>query len=119
MANLNSLSTAINGKSAQITALVDNLHQFSAKLGTLVEKVDTSMTGVAEIINTVNESDIEGLINSFKSLLDNINDPDGSICRLMNSDSVYNSVDSILKDVDVLVNKIQENPRKYLKISVF
>ena len=119
MANLNSLSTAINGKSAQITALVDNLHQFSAKLGTLVEKVDTSMTGVAEIINTVNESDIEGLINSFKSLLDNINDPDGSIGRLMNSDSVYNSVDSILKDVDVLVNKIQENPRKYLKISVF
>ena len=77
------------------------------------------MTGVGEIIQTVNDSDINGVITSFKTLLDNINDPDGSICKLMNSDSVYNSVDSLLSDVNVLVNKIQENPRKYLKISVF
>ena len=119
MANLRSLSSAINGKSAEITALVDNLYDFSSKLGALTEKVDTAMTGVGEIIQTVNDSDINGVITSFKTLLDNINDPDGSICKLMNSDSVYNSVDSLLSDVNVLVNKIQENPRKYLKISVF
>ena len=119
MANLRSLSSAINGKSAEITALVDNLYDFSSKLGALTEKVDTAMTGVGEIIQTVNDSDINGVITSIKTLLDNINDPDGSICKLMNSDSVYNSVDSLLSDVNVLVNKIQENPRKYLKISVF
>ena len=119
MANLRSLSSSINGKSNEITALVDNLYDFSSKLGALTEKVDTAMTGVGELINTVNESDINGVVTSFKTLLDNINDPDGSIGKLMNSDSVYNSVDSLLSDVNVLVNKIQENPRKYLKISVF
>ena len=119
MANLLSLSAAINGKSAEITALVDNLNDFSSKLGPLAEKVDTAMTGVGELIQTVNESDIDGVVTSFKTLLDNINDPDGSIGKLMNSDSVYTSVDSILMDVNVIVNKIQENPRKYLKISVF
>lgn len=119
MANLRSLSSSINGKSDEITALVDNLYDFSSKLGSLTEKVDTAMTGVGEIIQTVNESDINGVVTSFKSLLDNINDPDGSIGKLMNSNSVYNSVDSLLSDVNVLVNKIQENPRKYLKISVF
>lgn len=119
MANLRSLSAAINGKSSEITALVDNLNEFSSKLGPLTEKVDTAMTGVGELIQTVNESDINGVVTSFKTLLDNINDPDGSIGKLMNSDSVYNSVDSLLSDVNVLVNKIQENPRKYLKISVF
>ena len=119
MANLRSLSSSINGKSGEITALVDNLYDFSSKLGSLTEKVDTAMTGVGELIHTVNESDINGVVTSFKTLLDNINDPDGSIGKLMNSDSVYNSVDSLLSDVNVLVNKIQENPRKYLKISVF
>ena len=119
MANLRSLSAAINGKSAEITALVDNLNDFSSKLGPLTEKVDTAMSGVGELIQTVNESDIDGVVSSFKTLLDNINDPDGSIGKLMKSDSVYNSVDSLLSDVNVLVNKIQENPRKYLKISVF
>jgi hypothetical protein len=37
----------------------------------------------------------------------------------MKNDSVYNSVDSLLIDINSLVNKIQENPKKYLKISVF
>ena len=119
MANLRALSSSINGKSGEITALVDNLYDFSSKLGALTEKVDTAMTGVGEIIQTVNESDINGVVTSFKTLLDNINDPDGSIGKLMNSDSVYNSVDSLLSDVNILVNKIQENPKKYLKISVF
>ncbi len=119
MANLRALSSSINGKSGEISALVDNLYDFSSKLGALTEKVDTAMTGVGEIIQTVNESDINGVVTSFKTLLDNINDPDGSIGKLMNSDSVYNSVDSLLSDVNILVNKIQENPKKYLKISVF
>ena len=119
MANLRALSSSINGKSQEITALVENLYDFSSKLGSLTDKVDTAMTGVGKIIQTVNESDINGVVTSFKTLLDNINDPDGSIGKLMNSDSVYNSVDSLLSDVNVLVNKIQENPKKYLKISIF
>ena len=52
-------------------------------------------------------------------LLDNVNDPDGSIGKLLKDDSVYNFVDSLLLDLNVLVNKIQQNPKKYLKISVF
>ena len=119
MANLRDLSSSINGKSKEITALVENLYDFSSRLGSLTEKVDTAMTGVGEIVQTVNDSDIKGVVTSFKTLLDNINDPDGSIGKLMNSDSVYNSVDSLLNDVNLLVDKIQENPKKYLKISIF
>lgn len=119
MANLRSLSSSVNGKSGEITALVDDLRAFSSKLGGIAEKIDTTMTGVNGLVDTVNDSDIKGMIESFKSLLESINDPDGSVGRLLNSDSVYNSVDSLLNDVNVLVNKIQENPKKYLKISVF
>ena len=37
----------------------------------------------------------------------------------MSDDSVYNSLDSLLSDVDSLVRKISENPKKYFRISVF
>ena len=119
MANLRQLSSLINGKSDEIASLVDNLENLSGKLGNVAEKADTAMVGVGELIQTVNESDIRGLITSFKSLLDSVNDPEGSIGKLMHTDSVYNSVDSLLNDVNILVDKIQENPKKYLKISVF
>lgn len=119
MANLRSLSAAVKGKSGAITSLVDNLNDFSSKLGGIAEKIDTTMNGVNDLVLKVNDSDIEGVVKSFKDLLDGINDPDGSIGKLLNNGSVYDSVDSLLNDVNVLVDKIQENPRKYLKISVF
>lgn len=119
MANLRSLSSAVNGKSDEISSFADNLSDFSAKLGGIAEKVDSTMSGVNEFVGTINSSDVESLISSFRSLLESVNDPEGSIGRLLNSDSVYNSVDSLLNDVNILVDKIQENPRKYLKISVF
>jgi len=119
MANLRSLSAAVKGKSGAITSLVDNLNDFSSKLGGIAEKVDTTMNGVNDLVVRVNDSDIEGVVKSFKDLLDGINDPEGSIGKLLNNGSVYDSVDSLLKDVNILVDKIQENPRKYLKISVF
>ena len=77
------------------------------------------MTGVNSVVGKIDESDIEGVISSFKSLLENMNDPEGTLGRLLVDDSVYDSVDSLLKDVDDLVQKIKDNPKKYIKISIF
>ena len=119
MASVKGIAATINGKSAELEAFMDNLSAFSGKLEGLAEKVDTTITGFNGVVDQLNESDIKGLVSSFKELVENINDPDGSINRLMKDDSVYNSVDSLLNDVNILVKKIQENPKKYLKISVF
>ena len=119
MKNLKALSGTINGKSEEIVSLMNNLNEFSSKLIAVSEKVDTTLTGVNSALDKVNASDIEGLVSSFRSLLENINDPEGSVGKLLNNDSVYNSVDSLLIEINSLVAKIQENPKKYLKISVF
>ena len=119
MKNVNGIAETINGKSEDIALFVENLQTLSYKLGSMVEKADTLVGGASEFMATLNESDIEALVNSFKTLLENINDPDGSIGKLLVDGSVYDSVDELLTDVDILVKKIQENPKKYLKISVF
>ena len=80
--------------------------------------VDT-MTGVNSVVGKIDSSDIEGVISSFKALLEQINDPEGTMGRLLVDDSVYDSVDSLLKDVDDLVIKIKENPKKYIKFTIF
>lgn len=48
-----------------------------------------------------------------------MNDPDGTIGKLFVDNSVYDSVDELLKDIDSLVGKIEENPKKYIRISIF
>ena len=119
MNNVSAVSASVEGKSDELNAFMDNLAEFSEKLGGIADSADTLMTGVDELVGSLNEADIEGLVGSFKDLLENINDPDGTVGKLLVNDSVYDSVDSLLTDINSLVNKIQENPKKYLKISVF
>ena len=119
MREVNGIAAAVNGRSEEISAFIVNLENISLKLGSMVEKADTLVGEVGEVVATLNESDIEALVSSFQTLLQNVNDPDGTIGKLLVDGSVYDSVDELLRDVDSLVKKIQENPKKYLKISVF
>ena len=119
MRNVESVSKTIGGKSAELTSFIENLSTLSLRLNSIAQKADTTLTGVNTAVASINESDISGVISSLHDLLRNINDPDGSIGKLLSNGAVYDSLDSLLKDVDELVRKIQENPKKYIKISVF
>lgn len=119
MVDVSQVVANVEGKSKELDQFVDALSAFAGKLDGLAAKVDTTMTGVKDFVGTLNESDIDSLVVSFRELLENINDPNGTIGKLLNDGSVYDSVDSLLNDVDTLVRKIQENPKKYIRISVF
>lgn len=119
LANVKDISANIDGKSEQIDVFIDNLAALSTQLGALVAKADSTMAGASKFIGSVNEADIAGTVESLKRLVDNISNPEGSVGRLLTEDDVYNSVDSLLSDIDDLISKIKENPKKYLKISVF
>jgi phospholipid/cholesterol/gamma-HCH transport system substrate-binding protein len=119
MANVSEISASVEGKSSELEAFIVNLSSLSEKFVTIADKADGAMGNVSDLIASLNESDIQNIIASFKLLLENINDPDGTIGKLLVDNSVYDSVDSLLSDIDQLVRKIQENPKKYIKISVF
>lgn len=119
MSDVRAIAASVGGRSDELDSFMMNLETLSSKLVGAVDKADTALTSVLSVIGTIDESDIKGLVSSFKELLENINDPDGSVGKLLVDGSVYDSVDSLLNDVDSLVKKIEENPKKYIKISVF
>ena len=119
MADVRNIAASVEGRSAELEAFISNLSELSDSFRGIASKVDTTVTGVNELMGTINSSDIDGVVASLNELLENINYPDGTVGKLLNDGSVYNSVDSLLNDVDALVKKIQENPKKYIKISIF
>lgn len=119
MSDVKNIAASVEGKSAELEAFINNLSVLSDNFNGIAAKVDTTVNGVNELMGTINSSDIDGVVASLNELLENINDPEGTVGKLLNDGSVYNSVDSLLNDVDVLVKKIQENPKKYIKISIF
>lgn len=104
MADVSRVASAVEGKSAELDSFIENLAILSGRFNDIAVNVDTTFTGVA---------------SSFRELFESINDPEGTVGRLLVDDSVYNSLDELLSDVDSLVRKIEENPKKYINISVF
>ena len=119
MSDISALASTVGGRSEELDSFMANLESLSTKLLGTVDNADTVLAGVTSVIDKLDESDIRGVISSFQELLENINDPDGTIGKLLVDGSVYNSVDALLNDVDALVRKIEENPKKYIRISVF
>ena len=119
MKDVNDIVGVVDDRSAELDSFMLGLASLSDKLVAVAASADTTLVGVNEFVSVLNESDISGLVSSFKALLESMNDPDGTIGKLLTDDSVYDSVDALLNNVDTLVRKIEENPKKYIKISVF
>ena len=119
MSDLSSVAASVGGKSQELESFIVNMESLSGKFSNIADKADSTMTSVASIASSISGSDVEAVMSSFKDLLENMNDPDGTIGKLFVDNSVYDSVDALLSDVDSLVRKIQENPKKYIRISVF
>ena len=119
MSDLSSVAASVGGQSQELESFIVNMESLSGKFSNIADKADSTMTSVTSIASSISGSDLEAVISSFKDLLENMNDPDGTIGKLFVDNSVYDSVDALLSDVDSLVRKIQENPKKYIRISVF
>ena len=85
----------------------------------IMERADSTMTDIRSVSAGLAEADIASLVENLDSLLVKVRGTEGTVGRLINEDSVYNSVDSLVSDLDRLVRKIEENPKKYIRISVF
>lgn len=118
-ANAESASAAIGARSSELSEFISNIHTVSVKLNGMTDRADSTMTDISGFASRLEESDIEGVVSSFKSLLEKMQDPDGTIGRLFVDGTVYDSLDSLISDIDEVVNKIKENPRKFIKISLF
>lgn len=119
MKELESFISNMNGNTDDIRVVVSNIKAVSENINKLVAELDTLVSDADTAVAAINSADLAGTVNSLKQLLDSMNNPAGSLGKLLSDDVVHNSVDSLLNNLNQLVSKIQENPKKYLKISVF
>lgn len=119
VSEVESIAGTIEGRSEDVEAFITNLGTLSEQLGRVVEKADSTMSDINGISAGVAAADIAGVVTSMNSLLSRMQDSGGTVGKLINEDSVYRSVDSLVTNLDRLVKKIGENPKKYLRISVF
>lgn len=119
VAEIESIAGTIEGRTSDLDAFISDLATLSSSLDSIVAKADSTVSDINDISSQVAAADLAGVVASLNSLLDKMQSSDGTVGKLINDDTVYKSVDSLVTNISRLVGKIEENPKKYLRISVF
>ncbi len=119
ISNLESISNNLDKQNPRINNIIVNIDSLSASLKDDSKNVKRGIKNIADISDSLKRADLIGTINSFKSILQKIESPQGSIGKLIATDSLHTKINSLLLDLDKLVKNINENPKKYIKVSVF
>jgi len=103
--NINSISSNIRLQNKNITTILSNLGSFSDSL----VKMDISKT-----LLKANHT-----LSAFDSIATRISNGEGTIGQLVKNDSLYRELKNASKSLDILLNDVKTNPKRYVHFSVF
>ena len=83
-------------------------------------------TDLSEISKTINQSELDLIINNFKIfsndlalILEKINDSNGTFSKLIENDTLFQNLNNASKSIDLLLEDIRLNPKRYIHFSIF
>ena len=116
---IESISSNLEKSNPEIDAFLSNLNSLSLEITESSRKLNRSLDNIGDITDSLKVADIAGTISSFRDMVEQIQNTEGSIGKLLHSDSLHSSLDSLIDDLNTLIRNINENPKKYIKISIF
>jgi len=117
--NAKGVTGNLNALSPEIKSIVENFNKLSIALEASSGNISSSLENLDKLSGELSQADIKATIESMKALVDKLQDPDGSIGKLLSTDAIHNSVDSLVNNLNTFIEKMTENPKKFIKISVF
>ncbi|KXK21360.1 MAG: MCE family protein [Saprospiraceae bacterium] len=124
--NLNSITGNINNKNKEIASLLENLNSISNQVNNagLDNTIQSANTTITTLNNRMNElkTTLEGAdkaINGISSVLTKVNNGEGTLGKLVNDNDLYLNLERTSKQLDLLMQDLRLNPKRYVNVSVF
>jgi len=129
MDHLENASSSLEGTLAEtgdFSKTIKNLKNISRALELQSSAIQTSISNVESITTELKNADLDSLIqklsvtgSNLAEITSAIENGNGSLGKLIYEDSLYNQINLLVTDLDSLINDINENPKKYVSISLF
>ena len=130
MANLDnttgSLSRILGSRETELKETLGNITKFSAMLSANTEKMNSTFSNLESITDTLAAADLYSSISNLKTslenaslILENLGDGKGSAGQLLTNDSLYTNLNNSLGSLNLLLEDVKNNPKKYVHFSLF
>ena len=102
----------MTSKNTHINNTLDNFEKISANLSNVSD--DLNSFGLTSLL-----SNLEVSVDGISSIVDKLDSDDSTLGKLINEDEVYDNLNSSIESLNILINDIKTNPKKYVHFSVF
>ena len=130
---INNFSTFSNELVLTTKEAKSTLEQFKLKMDFVADSLVAAMGGLDPLLkeyqmlgDKLNAVDIDARLTKMDSLLDGtqlflerLNSDEGTLGQLMTNDSLYNTLNQTMADLDSLFIDLRYNPKRYMHFSVF
>jgi phospholipid/cholesterol/gamma-HCH transport system substrate-binding protein len=117
--SLQQFSAALENEKGSIKNIATGINTFMETLNQSSGDITHTLHNLALLTDSLQAADLKATVKDINALLEQANNPEGSIGKLLHDGRLYNNVSKTIEHLDSLIVAIQKNPKKYIKISVF
>ena len=121
-----SLESMLNTKTGAMAKSLENLSVFSKTLADSKDEVTGIMKNVEKTTQTLSKMELDKTIRSMneaiaglKTTIEKVNSKDGTLGSLINDKKMYNNLASTVNSLNLLLQDVRLNPKRYVNVSVF
>jgi phospholipid/cholesterol/gamma-HCH transport system substrate-binding protein len=120
------LDTLVGSQRNHLASIIVNVESISQNLKNNNQKINNILTNFSELSDSLAKARIPGTIARVNKAItdidiavDKINNGKGTLGLLLNDDKLYKEVEKAASDLNLLLEDIKANPKRYVKVSVF
>ena len=121
-----SLEILLNTQTGALAKTLDNVNSFTGNLAKNNEKVNGVLTNLDKTTSKISNLDFEktlatldGTISDLKTSISKLTSNNGTLGLLINDTRLYNNLASTANKINLLIDDLRTNPKRYVNVSVF
>lgn len=120
------LQSLMNQQTGVLTKSMVNLNSFASNLAGNNQRINATMANLEKTTGKLSNADVDGTINQLRATIERLNtavakidSKEGSIGRLLNDSQLYDNLANTTRSLNILMDDIRVNPKRYVSISIF
>jgi phospholipid/cholesterol/gamma-HCH transport system substrate-binding protein len=120
------LDTLVYTQSGRLSSILYNIDMITRNLNNNSGEISRILDNLANVTDTLARANISGIltnldnsVNSLSVVMTKIEKGEGTLGMLIQDDQLYNDLQKSATDLDLLLQDIRLNPKRYVRVSVF
>ncbi len=110
----------------EIKRIIDDVGKLTSLLASSSSRIEGTLANLEDVSGTMADSDLRGTLDTLgmavsglNEVIAKLNSEQGSAGMLLHDDQLYQSLTEASRNLSVLLEDINKNPRRYVRFSIF